>query len=127
MCGFVGVFNHRPLSETTEQEELIKQMNRLIVHRGPDDEGYFHDEHVGFGFRRLSIIDVEHGKQPLSYEDEKYWIIFNGEIYNYVELKEELVKKAIRSAQILIRKSFLPHIATIKKKRHRSFAGCLHF
>ncbi|MCC9089286.1 asparagine synthase (glutamine-hydrolyzing) [Bacillus pumilus] len=93
MCGFVGVFNHRPLSETTEQEELIKQMNRLIVHRGPDDEGYFHDEHVGFGFRRLSIIDVEHGKQPLSYEDEKYWIIFNGEIYNYVELKEELVEK----------------------------------
>ncbi|MEI4789056.1 asparagine synthase (glutamine-hydrolyzing) [Bacillus sp. FJAT-53060] len=93
MCGFVGVFNHRPLSETTEQEELIKQMNRLIVHRGPDDEGYFHDEHVGFGFRRLSIIDVEHGKQPFSYEDEKYWIIFNGEIYNYVELKEELVKK----------------------------------
>lgn len=127
MCGFVGVFNHRPLSETTEQEELIKQMNRLIVHRGPDDEGYFHDEHVGFGFRRLSIIDVEHGKQPLSYEDEKYWIIFNGEIYNYVELKEELVKKAIRSAQILIRKSFLPHIATIKKKRHRSFAACLPF
>ncbi|MER3126887.1 asparagine synthase (glutamine-hydrolyzing) [Bacillus pumilus] len=93
MCGFVGVFNHRPLSETTEQEDLIKQMNRLIVHRGPDDEGYFHDEHVGFGFRRLSIIDVEHGKQPLSYKDEKYWIIFNGEIYNYVELKEELVKK----------------------------------
>lgn len=93
MCGFVGVFNHRPLSETTEQEDVIKQMNRLIVHRGPDDEGYFHDEHVGFGFRRLSIIDVEHGKQPLSYEDEKYWIIFNGEIYNYVELKEELVKK----------------------------------
>lgn len=78
MCGFVGVFNHRPLSETTEQEELIKQMNRLIVHRGPDDEGYFHDEHVGFGFRRLSIIDVEHGKQPLSYEDEKYWIILTG-------------------------------------------------
>ncbi|MGE6628784.1 asparagine synthase (glutamine-hydrolyzing) [Bacillus sp. NPDC077027] len=93
MCGFVGVFNHLPLSETAEQEETIKQMNRLIVHRGPDDEGYFHDEHVGFGFRRLSIIDVENGKQPLSYEDENYWIIFNGEIYNYVELKEELVKK----------------------------------
>lgn len=127
MCGFVGVFNHRPLSETTEQEELIKQMNRLIVHRGPDDEGYFHDEHVGFGFRRLSIIDVEHGKQPLSYEDEKYWIIFNGEIYNYVELKEELVKKAIRSAQILIRKYFLPHTVIIKKKRLQSFAACLHF
>ncbi|MGA3882512.1 asparagine synthetase B, partial [Bacillus pumilus] len=73
MCGFVGVFHHRPLSETPEQEELIKQLNRLIVHRGPDDEGYFPDAHVGFGFRRLRIIDVAPGKQPLSYEDEKSW------------------------------------------------------
>ncbi|NPC93819.1 asparagine synthase (glutamine-hydrolyzing) [Bacillus sp. WMMC1349] len=93
MCGFVGVFNHCPLSETTSQEELIKQMNEMIVHRGPDDDGYYHDEHVGFGFRRLSIIDVENGGQPLSYEDDSYWIIFNGEIYNYIELKEELLAK----------------------------------
>ncbi|MCY8156855.1 hypothetical protein MOC55_20755, partial [Bacillus spizizenii] len=50
-------------------------------------------EHVGFGFRRLSIIDVENGGQPLSYEDETYWIIFNGEIYNYIELREELEAK----------------------------------
>ncbi|MCD2526399.1 hypothetical protein, partial [Bacillus licheniformis] len=49
MCGFVGVFNHRPSSETAAQEELIKQMNEMIVHRGPDDDGYYHDEHVGFG------------------------------------------------------------------------------
>lgn len=93
MCGFVGVLNHRPLSQTDNQKEIIAQMNRSIVHRGPDDEGYYHDAHVGFGFRRLSIIDVENGKQPLSYEDEKYWIIFNGEIYNYIELKEELSKE----------------------------------
>ncbi len=93
MCGFVGVFNHRPSSETAAQEELIKQMNEMIVHRGPDDDGYYHDEHVGFGFRRLSIIDVENGGQPLSYEDDSYWIIFNGEIYNYIELKDELISK----------------------------------
>lgn len=93
MCGFVGVLNHRPLSQVDNQKEIIAQMNRSIVHRGPDDEGYYHDAHVGFGFRRLSIIDVENGKQPLSYEDENYWIIFNGEIYNYIELKEELTQE----------------------------------
>ncbi|QHM19517.1 Asparagine synthetase (glutamine-hydrolyzing) 1 [Bacillus subtilis] len=93
MCGFVGVFNKHPLAQTADQEELIKQMNQMIVHRGPDSDGYFHDEHVGFGFRRLSIIDVENGGQPLSYEDETYWIIFNGEIYNYIELREELEAK----------------------------------
>ncbi|MED1741457.1 asparagine synthase (glutamine-hydrolyzing) [Bacillus swezeyi] len=96
MCGFVGVFNHRPSSETAGQEELIKQMNEMIVHRGPDDDGYYHDEHVGFGFRRLSIIDVENGGQPLSYEDDSYWIIFNGEIYNYIELKDELLSKGYK-------------------------------
>lgn len=96
MCGFVGVFNKHPLTQTADQEELIKQMNQMIVHRGPDSDGYYHDEHVGFGFRRLSIIDVENGGQPLSYEDEKYWIIFNGEIYNYIELREELEAKGYK-------------------------------
>ncbi|MDE8565777.1 asparagine synthase (glutamine-hydrolyzing), partial [Anoxybacillus rupiensis] len=58
--------------------------------------GYFFDEHVNFGFRRLSIIDLESGHQPLSYENERYWIIFNGEIYNYVELREELLAKGYK-------------------------------
>ncbi|AGE21395.1 asparagine synthetase [Geobacillus sp. GHH01] len=69
------------------------EMNRLITHRGPDDEGYFFDDYVSFGFRRLSIIDLEAGHQPLSYENDRYWIIFNGEIYNYLELREELAAK----------------------------------
>lgn len=69
------------------------EMNRLITHRGPDDEGYFFDDYVSFGFRRLSIIDLEEGHQPLSYENDRYWIIFNGEIYNYLELREELAAK----------------------------------
>ncbi|WP_436864823.1 asparagine synthase-related protein [Bacillus fungorum] len=65
----------------------------MILHRGPDDEGYFRDEHVQLGFRRLSIIDLAAGHQPLKYENERYVIIFNGEIYNYVELREMLIEK----------------------------------
>lgn len=72
---------------------MFQLMNGLITHRGPDDEGYFFDDYVSFGFRRLSIIDLEAGHQPLSYENERYWIIFNGEIYNYIELREELLAK----------------------------------
>ncbi|WP_420842593.1 asparagine synthase (glutamine-hydrolyzing) [Fervidibacillus halotolerans] len=75
--------------------QSFKRMNDIITHRGPDDEGYFFGEHIQFGFRRLSIIDLEAGKQPLSFENERYWIIFNGEIYNYKELREELIKEGI--------------------------------
>ncbi|MGM9929147.1 MAG: asparagine synthase (glutamine-hydrolyzing) [Bacillus sp. (in: firmicutes)] len=87
MCGFVGCI-HDQINQTNES--LFKKMNEIITHRGPDDEGYYFDQHVNFGFRRLSIIGLETGHQPLSYENERYWIIFNGEIYNYIELKEEL-------------------------------------
>jgi asparagine synthase (glutamine-hydrolysing) len=90
MCGFIGyVLNDEQLLEENEAQQL-KKMTTLITHRGPDDAGYFVDKHIRFGFRRLSIIDIECGNQPLSYEDDRYWIIFNGEIYNYVELREEL-------------------------------------
>ena len=93
MCGFVGcVFNQ--CQDAIVSDEL-KEMNNLIYHRGPDDEGYYIDEHIQMGFRRLSIIDLESGHQPLSYENERYWIIFNGEIYNYVELREELALKGL--------------------------------
>ncbi|GIN73110.1 asparagine synthetase B [Bacillus sp. J14TS2] len=92
MCGFIGCVHDHPTSAKNPDQELFHQMNTIITHRGPDDEGYFEDEHVQFGFRRLSIIDIESGKQPLSYENDRYWIIFNGEIYNYVELREELVQ-----------------------------------
>lgn len=83
--------NHAIEEATTDQK--FKQMNNIITHRGPDDEGYFQDEFIQFGFRRLSIIDIESGSQPLSYENEHYWIIFNGEVYNFVELREELTEK----------------------------------
>ena len=68
-------------------------MARTMHHRGPDDEGYFVKGQIGLGFRRLSIIDLSGGHQPLSNEDGSIWIIFNGEIYNYQELRAELISK----------------------------------
>ncbi|KIP20225.1 MULTISPECIES: asparagine synthase (glutamine-hydrolyzing) [Anoxybacillus] len=93
MCGFVGYISDVPKEINSNWKETFRYMNDLITHRGPDDHGYFFDEYVSFGFRRLSIIDLENGHQPLCYENGRYWIIFNGEIYNYVELRDELIKK----------------------------------
>lgn len=95
MCGFIGCIHDQAVENIEPGQQLFKQMNDLITHRGPDDEGYFVDEHIQFGFRRLSIIDIESGQQPLAYENERYWIIFNGEIYNFVELREELEKEGV--------------------------------
>jgi asparagine synthase (glutamine-hydrolysing) len=90
MCGFVGMIRH---NKDEVNAVPFENQTQIITHRGPDDEGFYHNEHISFGFRRLSIIDIESGKQPLSYENERYWIVFNGEIYNYLELKEELLKE----------------------------------
>ena len=68
-------------------------MADTITHRGPDDDGYYVEGAVGFGFRRLSIIDLSGGHQPLANEDDTVWIVFNGEIYNYQELRELLLSK----------------------------------
>ncbi|GAB2557648.1 asparagine synthase (glutamine-hydrolyzing) [Gracilibacillus alcaliphilus] len=91
MCGFVGLFLNEEHSFTQQEVEEFKQRNNLITHRGPDDEGYYNEDGVFFGFRRLSIIDIETGSQPLTYDDEKIWMVFNGEVYNYRELREELI------------------------------------
>ncbi|MBZ5666372.1 MAG: asparagine synthase (glutamine-hydrolyzing) [Acidobacteriia bacterium] len=88
MCGICGKLNFD--REERVSPELLKRMADSIEHRGPDDEGYYRSGPVGFGFRRLSIIDLATGHQPLSNEDEKVWIVFNGEIYNYQELREYL-------------------------------------
>ena len=90
MCGFVGCMRN---DTNIDLRDTCRDMNAVITHRGPDDEGYFHDEHIDFGFRRLSIIGVETGHQPLSYENDRYWIVFNGEIYNYIELRNELIEQ----------------------------------
>lgn len=98
MCGFVGCMYHQPQKVNEDIEKQIREMNTIITHRGPDDEGYYMDDYINFGFRRLSIIDIESGHQPLSYENERYWIIFNGEIYNYLELRKEMTDKGIKFA-----------------------------
>jgi asparagine synthase (glutamine-hydrolysing) len=80
-------------SETAVSPALVKAMAGTIAHRGPDDEGYYVSGQVGLGFRRLAIIDLKTGHQPLSNEDDTIWIVFNGEIYNYQELRGLLLSK----------------------------------
>jgi asparagine synthase (glutamine-hydrolysing) len=91
MCGICGQFNF--VSKEPVYPETIRRMAGSIVHRGPDDEGYFMAGSLGFGFRRLSIIDLAGGHQPMSDREERVWVIFNGEIYNFKELRAELVDR----------------------------------
>lgn len=95
MCGFVTLFSDVPLDENSVQIDTMKKMTSVIRHRGPDQEGIYIDEHIYMGFRRLSIIDLENGNQPFCYDDGRYQITFNGEIYNYVELREQLKKEGL--------------------------------
>ncbi len=87
MCGICGIFDR---SGKTINRATLERMNTVIKHRGPDGEGYFVDGEIGLGHRRLSIIDVEGGAQPIYNEDGTVQIVFNGEIYNFVELHKEL-------------------------------------
>jgi asparagine synthase (glutamine-hydrolysing) len=88
MCGICGQYNFA--SQAPVQRRDLERMANTIVHRGPDDEGYYLAGPLGFGFRRLSIIDLAGGHQPMSDPEESVWIVFNGEIYNFLELKREL-------------------------------------
>lgn len=94
MCGICGIFLLDPGAEPEPHQ--LQQMNRTMNHRGPDDEGYYVSGPVGLAMRRLSIIDLSGGRQPIANEDETIWIVFNGEIYNYPELRSELVSKGHR-------------------------------
>jgi len=91
MCGICGIYSFNQLRAT--DQELIRQMCEVMVHRGPDDEGFYFDKKVALGMRRLSIIDLVTGHQPIHNEDKSIWIIYNGEIYNFPELKSQLIKK----------------------------------
>ncbi len=88
MCGICGQFNFRSMEPVRRVD--LEAMTRTMIHRGPDDEGYHFDGPLGFGFRRLSIIDLGGGHQPMSDKEESVWVVFNGEIYNFPELKQEL-------------------------------------
>lgn len=96
MCGIAGIV--RLSSDARVEVEPLQAMSAQLVHRGPDDEGYYVDPQgrCGLGFRRLSIIDVQGGHQPLANEDESIWLVFNGEIYNFRELRGELERQGHR-------------------------------
>jgi asparagine synthase (glutamine-hydrolysing) len=88
VCGIVGVIERRGAAS----EAVVRQMAAAIVHRGPDDEGYFVDGPAALGFRRLSIIDLRDGHQPMRSDCGRFTLVFNGEIYNHIELREQLEK-----------------------------------
>src|SRR3989440_412330 len=89
MCGIVGIVEN---NSALVDQALLTRMCQAIEHRGPDDDGFYFNEGVGLGMRRLSIIDVKGGQQPIHNQDRTAWIVFNGEIYNYLPLREKLEK-----------------------------------
>ena len=86
MCGITGYFGQG-------NQGILKKMTDSLKHRGPDDQGFYIKDNLGLGHRRLSIIDLDTGRQPMANENKSVWLIFNGEIYNFKELKEKLIKK----------------------------------
>jgi asparagine synthase (glutamine-hydrolysing) len=94
VCGICGVFEFE--QGRSISDALVRRMAETLIHRGPDDEGVFVGPGIGLGFRRLSIIDVARGHQPISNEDGRVWVMLNGEIYNYLELRRSLIGKSHR-------------------------------
>src|SRR4051794_24644659 len=88
MCGIAGLYTFK--SKMPVEAELFDSMCRVIAHRGPNDQGVFIDVPVALGMRRLSIIDLSTGQQPVHNEDRTIWTVFNGEIYNFRELRDKL-------------------------------------
>ena len=88
MCGICGIWSRSGVSESS-----LRAMAEVIQHRGPDDEGFYFGPNIGLANRRLSIIDLDHGRQPISNETGSVHLVFNGEIYNYRELRKELIQQ----------------------------------
>ena len=91
MCGIAGILEFG--RDARASAGALREMCRVVSHRGPDDEGFYTDGAVGLGMRRLSIVDIAGGHQPISNEDGTLWIVFNGEIYNHLALREQLVAR----------------------------------
>ncbi|MEH7085039.1 asparagine synthase (glutamine-hydrolyzing) [Neobacillus drentensis] len=127
MCGFIGCVHDTTQNYSEVQKQQFKNMNDIITHRGPDDDGFYYDDHIQFGFRRLSIIDIESGHQPLTYENERYWIIFNGEVYNYVELREELLSEGLTFATSSDTEVIIALYSHLKEKAVEKLRGMFSF
>lgn len=119
MCGIFGVVSTHPL------EMDIEKHTQMLSHRGPDDFGIHRDPHAGLGHRRLSIIDLAGSKQPIYNEDGSLCIIFNGEIYNFQELRRELIAKGIALPPTVIQKPFCMRLSSGVKIVLTGFGECL--
>jgi asparagine synthase (glutamine-hydrolysing) len=87
MCGFAGIVHFGEISDAATR---VVSMAGSMLHRGPDDDGYWSDRECSLGFRRLSIVDIAGGHQPMEDIDKSLVVVFNGEIYNHLELRKEL-------------------------------------
>src|SRR5689334_19299708 len=94
MCGIAGIFNFE--AERPIDRERLAAMTSTLRHRGPDAAGYYVGSGIGLGHRRLSIIDLATGDQPVSNEDGTVWVVFNGEIYNFADIRAELERHGHR-------------------------------
>ncbi|MFZ1130099.1 MAG: asparagine synthetase B, partial [Terriglobales bacterium] len=94
MCGIAGILEFK--RDARANPKALREMCDVIRHRGPDDDGFYTDGAAGIGMRRLSIVDVAGGHQPISNEDGTLWIVFNGEIYNHLALREQLIARGHR-------------------------------
>src|ERR1700689_3613086 len=122
MCGICGIFE--PGRETAIDPTRVRAMSDTIRHRGPDDEGCYTAPGIGLGFRRLSIIDVKGGHQPLSNEDGTVWIAFNGEIYNFEELTGATSRAGTVSRPGATRRRLFISMRSWARSALRSSAGC---
>lgn len=91
MCGICGIIHSN--KDNRVNKNILEKMKEVMIHWGPDEEGTHLDGNVGLGFRRLSIIDLGFGHQPMCNEDGTVWIVFNGEIYNHYEIRRELISR----------------------------------
>lgn len=128
MCGICGVISKGP--EEKIEKTALSSMLRKIKHRGPDDEGYFVSEGVGLGHCRLSIIDLKTGHQPMANNEKTLWITYNGEIYNYLELRHELLAKGYvfktKSDTEVILNGYAEYGTRILDKLEGMFAFCIY-
>ncbi|MFA6730292.1 MAG: asparagine synthase (glutamine-hydrolyzing) [Eubacteriales bacterium] len=124
MCGFIGMFKQN--GEITEGEKSdIQKMTYVISHRGKDKNSVYFGEHIGFGFNRLSIIDLEGGDQPYFSPDGRYSAVYNGEVYNYLELREELTREAAKNGQSFKTRSEIEVIVRLYSLHGPSFINRL--
>ncbi len=122
MCGFVGFIDG---GDTQLDSGILHAMTDAIRHRGPDDADYYMDGSISLGFRRLSIIDLEGGRQPILNEDGSKVLMFNGEIYNYQEIRKTFWRRVMCSKPPPIRKCFSMAMRNMAWTFSTSFGACL--